>query len=277
MDFGDIKIFPVSDGSFKVDGGGLFGVVPRPLWEGLNPPDEKNRVLLGLTPLLIQTGKKNILVDTGIGDKATDKFNSIYAVDKKHTLSESLSGLGLTPREIDIVINTHLHFDHAGGNTIKDGGSFKPAFPRARYIVQRGEWEAATEPNERTRASYRAEDFVPLKDAGQVDLIEGDGEIAEGVSVVRAPGHNRDTQLVSIRSGGRTAVFLGDLIPTTAHLRLPFIAAFDLYPLETLKAKKEIIEEAALNRWLLIFEHDPEAKMGYVRLKEGKVEFERVM
>ncbi len=272
MDFGHFRIFSLSDGAFRLDGGAMFGVVPKAVWERLSPPDEKNRIPLSIRPLLIQTGRENILVDTGIGDKGDERFDSVYAVDRGRTLSGSLASIGLTPADIDIVINTHLHFDHAGGNTIREGNRFRPAFQNARYIVQRGEWEAALDPNERTRASYRPDDFLPLMAAGRLDLIEGDGEVASGVSVIRTGGHNRDNQVVSVRSGDLTAVFPGDLIPTAMHLRLPFITAYDLYPLETLKAKKGLLSEAAEKKWLLVFEHDPEAEMGYVRF-EGKDPF----
>ncbi|MCC6502973.1 MAG: MBL fold metallo-hydrolase [Deltaproteobacteria bacterium] len=277
MDFGKMKIFPVSDGAFRLDGGAMFGVVPRTIWEKKNAPDALNRVSLGINALLIQTGSRNILVDTGIGDKGSEKFNSIYGIEKRETLAFSLSTIGVSPKDIDTVICTHLHFDHAGGNTVSEGGVFRPAFPNARYIVQRGEWEAATNPNERTRASYRPEDFLPLLDAGQIEFIEGDGEVAKGVAVFRTSGHNRDMQLVSIRSQGRTAVFLGDIIPTTAHLHLPYIMGYDLFPLETLKAKKEILSQAAAEKWLLIFEHDPDAKMGYVTLKHESPVFEKAL
>ena len=277
MELGRMKIFPVSDGSFRLDGGAMFGVVPRAIWEKVSPPDELNRVSLGINALLIQADGKNILVDTGIGNKGSAKFNSIYAIDKKETLLGSLCALGITPAQIDTVICTHLHFDHAGGNTVSEGGILKPAFPNARYMVQRGEWEAATNPNERTRASYRPEDFLPLLDSGQIEFMEGDGEVSEGVAVFRTSGHNRDMQLVSIRSQGKTAVFLGDIIPTTAHLHLPYIMGYDLFPLETLKAKKEILSQAASEKWLLIFEHDPDAKMGFVTMRQGSPIFEKVL
>ncbi|MBZ0221023.1 MAG: MBL fold metallo-hydrolase [Candidatus Methylomirabilis sp.] len=265
MEFGGFRIFSLSDGSFRLDGGAMFGVAPKAMWEPLCPPDEKNRIPLSIRPLLIQTGSENILVDTGIGDKGDARFKSIYAVDRGRTLSGSLEAVGLSPSDIDIVINTHLHFDHAGGNTVKEGGVLRPAFPNARYIVQRGEWEAALNPNERTRGSYCPDEFLPLMVAGQLELIEGGGEVVSGVSVIRTGGHNRDNQIVSVCSEGLTAVFTGDLIPTTRHLRIPFITAYDLFPLDTLKAKKEILSEAAEKRWLLIFEHDPETEMGYVR------------
>lgn len=277
MEFGDFRIHPVSDGFFRLDGGAMFGVVPKTIWEKTNPSDEKNRVLLGLNPLLIQTAKENILIDTGIGTRNDERFNSIYGVERKPTLSESLNRLGLKPEDITIVINTHLHFDHAGGNTIKKDGAATPAFPNARYIVQRGEWEAAVNPNERTRASYLKEDFEPVMTAGLFELIEGDREIVKGISVFRASGHNRDIQLIKIQSKGQTAVYLSDIIPTVTHLKYPYIMGYDLFPLETLKIKKELIEQAARERWLLIFEHDPSSKMGYVSIKDSNPVFEKVI
>ncbi|MBI1912382.1 MAG: MBL fold metallo-hydrolase [Deltaproteobacteria bacterium] len=277
MEFGDFRIHPVSDGFFRLDGGAMFGVVPKTIWEKTNPSDEKNRVLLGLNPLLIQTSKENILIDTGIGTRNDERFNSIYGVERKPTLVESLNRLGLKPEDITIVINTHLHFDHAGGNTIKKNDSATPAFPNARYIVQKGEWEAAVDPNERTRASYLKEDFEPVMEAGLFELIEGDREIVKGISVFRASGHNRDIQLVKIQSKGQTAVYLSDIIPTVTHLKYPYIMGYDLFPLETLKIKKELIEQAARERWLLIFEHDPNSRMGYVSIKDSNPVFEKVI
>ena len=278
MDFGEFEIFPVSDGTFRLDGGAMFGVVPRTLWEVSNPPDEKNRVLLGLNPLLIKAGGEKILVETGIGGKGDEKFRSIYGIERNPGLGGSLRKIGLIEEDVSIVINTHLHFDHAGGNTLAGaGGALRPAFPRARYIVQRGEFEKAMSPNERERASYRAEDFVPVKEAGLFELIDGDREITKGVSVFRAPGHNRDIQLVKIESGGRTAVVLSDIIPTAAHLKYPWIAGYDLFPLETLRIKKEIVEKAAAGGWLLFFFHDPQVKAGHVRLEDGGPVVEKVL
>ncbi|MBI5643279.1 MAG: MBL fold metallo-hydrolase [Deltaproteobacteria bacterium] len=274
MNFGEFKIYPVSDGYFRLDGGAMFGVVPRSMWEKTNPPDDKNRITLGLNTLLVQTQRGNILIDTGIGDKRDAKFNSIFAVEKEPSLADSLALLGLKKTDITIVINTHLHFDHAGGNTVIDGDGVRPAFPNARYIVQRGEWEAANKPNERTQASYKPDDFIPVMEAGLLNLVEGDGEIVKGISVFKAPGHNRDLQLVKIESLGKTALYFSDLVPTTTHLRYPYIAGYDLFPLETLRLKKELITRAALERWLLIFEHDASIRAGYVKLKEGNPEFE---
>jgi len=277
MDLGDFKLYSLSDGVFRLDGGAIFGVVPKTLWEKSATPDEKNRVALGINPLLIRTGSDNILVDTGIGDRWDEKSRTLYAIDRRPTLGESLASAGLAPEDITVVINTHLHFDHAGGNTVAGpGGTARPAFPGARYIVQRGEWEAANAPNERTRASYRQADFVPVMEAGLLELIDGDGELVDGVSVFKTSGHNRDIQLVKVTSGEQTAVYLSDIVPTAAHLKYPFIMGYDLYPLDTLKAKKEILALAAKERWLLVFAHDPSATMGYVSMAEGKPVFEKL-
>ncbi len=277
MKFGDFEIHSLSDGRFKLDGGAMFGVIPRTIWERTNSPDEKNRITLGLNPLLIRTGRDNILVDTGIGDKRDERFRSIYAIEKDTTLKDSLISLGLNEDDITIVINTHLHFDHAGGNTRTRDGRTEPVFKNARYIVQKGEWEAAKNPNERTRASYLPEDFVPVMEAGLFELIEGDGEIVGGVEVFRTSGHNRDIQLVRVCSKGQVAVFLGDIVPTVTHLKPPYIMGYDLFPMETLKVKKELITKAALERWLVIFEHDPKSRMGYVRLEGPDPVFEKVI
>ncbi|MFQ5428420.1 MAG: MBL fold metallo-hydrolase, partial [Thermodesulfobacteriota bacterium] len=264
LDLGGIKVFSLSDGRVRLDGGAMFGVVPRVLWERGNPPDEKNRILLGINPMLIQTGEdgaKNILIETGMGDRWDEKSRKIYSIKREGGLQKSLAALGLTAEDVDIVINTHLHFDHAGGNCRADpSGALTPAFPGAKYIVRQGELRCAMEPGERTRASYRPGDFLPIKDAGLFELVdsgEGDTEVARGVTVFRTSGHNRDIQLVRIEGGGRTALFLSDIIPTAAHINYPYIAAYDLFPLVTLKVKKELIEKAAAEGWFLFFYHDP--------------------
>ncbi len=274
MDFGEIKIHPLNGGFFRLDGGAMFGTIPRVLWEKVNPPDEKNRIRLGINPLLIQTKEENILVDTGIGDKWDERFYSIYGVEPLPHLKDSLKILGLTEEDITIVINTHLHFDHAGGNTVRDvDGRIKPAFPNARYIVQKGEWQDALNPNERTRASYYEDDFIPLMEYGQLELIDGDYTIAEGVTLIKVTGHNQHMQIVKIESNGRTAIFLSDIVPTVAHLAYPYITGYDLFPLNTLRIKKDIISRAADEGWLLIFEHDPEEKLGRVEVVEDRPVF----
>jgi len=271
LELGDIKIFSLSDGTVRLDGGAMFGVVPRVLWEKTNPPDEKNRILLGINPILIQSGNKNILVETGMGARWDDKFRDMYAIVRGLTLHKSLALLGLTPDDIDIVINTHLHFDHAGGNTVKEAtGELKPAFPRARYIVQKVEMEEAKAPGERSRASYRPGDFLPVEEAGLFELADGDAEVSEGVFVFRTSGHNKGIQLVRVEGGGKTAIFLSDIMPTTTHIKYPFIAAYDLFPLDTLKAKKRIIKQAAEEGWFLFFYHDPLTRCAKVRIEGEK-------
>jgi len=271
MKLGKFEIYSLSDGFFRLDGGAMFGIIPRTLWEKGNPPDEKNRILLSLRPLLIKTGKENILIDTGIGDKEDAKFRSIYAVDKRSTLRDSLSSLGLNPEDIDIVINTHLHFDHAGGNTLRSPeGKFSPTFPRARYIVQKGELEDALHPNERTAASYLAWNFEPLIETRQLETIEGEVKLLPGVKAMVTGGHTKFHQSVKIESEGEVAIFLGDFIPTLSHLKSPFIMGYDLYPLETLKNKQNFLLQACRQGWLLVFEHDPLVPWGYLTEKKGK-------
>jgi glyoxylase-like metal-dependent hydrolase (beta-lactamase superfamily II) len=266
---GDFELHVITSGFFGLDGGAMFGAIPRVLWEKTDPADDKNRILLAMNILLIRTGKDNILIDTGIGNKGDEKFNIIFGVAEYQQMNDLLRAAGLKTSEIDIVINTHLHFDHAGGNTIKDSeGKYMPTFPNARYIIQKGEWDDAIHINERTRASYRNEDFLPLKEAGVVEFVEGDTEITAGVKVIRTPGHNRYHQCVLIESENKKAIYLGDLVPTASHIPFPYIMGYDLFPLETLENKKRILNHAADEGWLLIFEHDPKVKTGYLK-KDG--------
>lgn len=268
---GNITVYSLTDGLIRLDGGAMFGVVPRALWEKTNPPDDKNRVLTAINPLLIQTKDKNILVETGMGERWDDKARRIFAINRKTTLMDSLAALGLGREDVDIVINTHLHFDHAGGNTVEGpGGGLVPAFPGARYIVQRGELSCAMEPNERTQASYRPGDFMAIKEGKLFTLPQGEAEVCEGVSLFRTSGHNSDIQLVKITGGGAAALFLSDIIPMAAHINYPYIAAYDLFPLETLRVKKELIREAAAGHWSLFFYHDPQMRCAEVSLGEDE-------
>ncbi len=271
---GEMRVYPLTDGTMRLDGGAMFGVVPRVLWEKENPPDDRNRILLGLNPILIETGKSLVLVETGAGTRWDEKSRSIYALGGAGLLGESLSRLGLGPGDIDIVINTHLHFDHAGGNCVEgSSGALMPAFPRARYIVQETELRSALSPCERSRASYRPEDILPIKKAGLLDLLDtapGEvDEVAPGLGVFRPSGHNEGIQLVRIEGGGRTAIFLSDIVPTTTHLHYPYIAAYDLFPLDTLAVKKKIIKEAADKNWFLFFYHDPSVRCATLRPGPG--------
>ncbi len=279
MKLGSFLLHYCTDGVFHLDGGAMFGVVPRVLWEKLCPPDEKNRIALALGCLLIQTGKRNILVDTGIGNKGDEKFHRIYGIERRPPLENSLARCGLTFSDIDIVINTHLHMDHAGGNTFlmpgpleaETRGQAMPCFPKARYIIQKGEWEAAVKPNERTRASYIQENFLPLEETGLLELIEeGELEVEKGITLLRTGGHTPFHQCVKIESDGQVALFLADLVPMVSHLHLPYIQSYDLYPLETLEVKRKLLGQAMDERWLLIFQHDPGVEAGYVIKTDGK-------
>ena len=277
MRFGDIELFSLSDGIMRLDGGAMFGVVPRVFWEKTNPADELNRIAIGVNPLLLKADGVNILVDTGNGDKFSEKLLKIYGIEREPTLLKSLSDADLRPEDIEIVINTHLHFDHCGGNTLVDAsGKLMPTFPNARYIVQKMEWEDATRLNELTKASYLPENFIPLMQAGRIELVDGDMEVYPGVTVVHTPGHNRGHQSVKIESDGKTAFYLGDMIPTAAHVPLPYIMGYDLYPLELLEVKRRILREALEGRWLMIFAHDPKVRMGYLREGNGKLTVEEV-
>lgn len=272
MKFGHHEIHVLSDGRFRLDGGAMFGVIPKPLWERRVPADERNRITLGLNCLLIQSAGKNIVVETGVGEKFDAKRQDIYGIDHRPSLPESLRQVGLSTEDVDIIINTHLHFDHCGWNTRpgKDGRPV-PTFPRARYYVRRGEYEHASQPTERDRASYLPENFEPLGVTGQWSLLEDDTEIVPGVEVVRVPGHTRDMQCVRIRAGDRIAFFLADLVPTTAHLPYPWIMGYDLYPLTTLEQKKHWLPQALKQEWLCLFAHDPQIPAAYLREKAGKL------
>jgi methylmalonyl-CoA epimerase len=267
---GDLELISVCDGSFRLDGGAMFGVVPKALWSRPAPPDDRNRILMAMRPLIVR-GRRTMLIDAGLGDKDDEKFHEIYGVDRARNLDHTLAEAGLSPDDIDIVLASHLHFDHAGGFTVRDAsGRVRPKFRRAQYVIRRGEWEDATHPHERNRASYIADNFVPLADAGVLQFVDDDQTIMPGVSVRRTGGHCMHHQMVLIESGGRTAAFVADLIPTTAHLSAPWIMGYDLYPMDTLAAKKAFLQEAVQKNVLVFFEHDPAVPAGYIREENGK-------
>jgi glyoxylase-like metal-dependent hydrolase (beta-lactamase superfamily II) len=271
---GDFDIYGLRDGYFYLDGGAMFGVVPKTLWEKKCPADAQNRIKLALNSVLIKTPQALVLVETGIGTKFDQKFRGIYCVEKDPGLLASLSALGFEPGDIDFVINTHLHFDHCGGNTLRnEKGEVVPTFPRARYIIQRGEWDWAREPNEREKSSYLKENFLPLEDYGVVDLADGDSRVTDGVEVVLTPGHTSRHQGVKASSRGKTLFYLGDLVPTSAHIGLPYIMSYDLFPLETLETKKKLYEQATTEDWILAFVHDPLYFFGKVGRKNNRYEF----
>jgi len=270
LKLGDLELYSLSDGLFRLDGGAMFGVVPKPLWSRRAPADERNRISLTMRPLLVRTPGHVVLIDAGVGDKLTGKERDIYAIDQTMNLHASLAAVGLLPSDVDVVIASHLHFDHAGGFTVSGDGRVVPVFPRARYVIRRQEWDDATHPHERNRASYVEAAYVPLADAGVVDFIEADGDVLPGISVWRTGGHTMHHQLIRIESGGRTAVFAADLMPTTAHVDEPWIMGYDLYPMDTLTYKKRFLREAIDGEYVIFFEHDPGIAAGVIRERDGR-------
>ena len=272
MQFGDFELTPLLDRHFRLDGGAMFGVVPRTLWEKRTTPDDRNRISMAMRPLLVRSKSGPLMiVDAGAGEKMDPKLQEIYVFDPNETLDASLEAAGVRPEDIGVVLASHLHFDHAGGFTARSSsGAIVPRFPNARYIISRGEWDDATHPHERNRASYFAENYVPLLEAGVVDFVEGDVEIAPGIRVRRTGGHTRFHHIIYIESQGKTAVFTADLIPTTAHVDVPWIMGYDLYPMDTLEFKRGFVREAIDGEYLIFFEHDPSIAAGYLREKAGR-------
>ena len=269
MKLGDLELYLLTDGTFRLDGGAMFGVIPRPLWERKARPDERNRILLAMNSLLVRSNGKWILIETGAGDKWDAKYREIYAFQEGPRLLDKLLARGIRPEQIDLVINTHLHFDHCGWNTRMVDGKLLPTFPNARYVVQRGELEHAKRPTERDRASFIPDNFLPIEAVGKWWLLEGDREVAPGVELIRVPGHTRDMQCVRLSGGGKAAFFFVDLVPTTAHLSYPWIMGYDLYPLTTLENKKKWIPEVAREGWLAIFGHDAQVPAAYLRERDA--------
>ena len=274
LTLGQFELHALSDGTFALDGGQMFGIVPKPLWERKAPADERNRVRLSLTCLLIRKGRQNILVETGIGDKFDAKFKDIYDVRHPPTLLASLAEVGLRPEDIHIVINTHLHFDHCGWNTRRVDGKTVPTFPRARYLIQRGEWERAINPTERERASYSG-----VFPAGRVaDGVSGwrRGNSSRACAWKWCRGTHAICSACASNPGMSAPIFISDTVPTAAHLPYPWIMSFDLYPMETLASKKRLLPELAERRAIVIFPHDPNVPWLRLRGNEGKIATEAV-
>ncbi|MFW6039935.1 MAG: MBL fold metallo-hydrolase [Gemmatimonadota bacterium] len=273
----DLRVTTIDAGSLWLDGGAMFGVVPKPLWSRRTSVDERNRIPLAMRCLLVETADQRVLIDTGVGSKETDKFLDIYRVDNAGSptrLEDSLRAVGVGPDEIDVVLSTHLHFDHAGGNTRRTAdGAIEAAFPNAEYVVRREEWEFAHLDNERIKASYLPDNFDPLEREGRIRFLETDGEVVPGITVVRTPGHTPGHQSVLIGRGERKLLYLADLVPTTAHLPLPWIMGYDVEPLVTLESKRRELGRAVEQGWTLAFEHDPEIAWGRpVESSPGRIE-----
>lgn len=272
---GRLTVHAIQAGGQQLDGGAMFGVVPKPLWERRIPADARNRIPLGMRCLLVEHDAGLVLLDTGLGNKEDAKFRDIYGIenagaDGRTLLEDGLRALGHGPEDVRLVINTHLHFDHAGGNTYRDArGTLYPSFPNARYVVQRGEYHYATHTNERTAGSYLLPNYVPLAEQGLVDEVVGEAEILPGLSVLPTPGHTPFHQSVLVASAGETLCFLGDVVPTSAHLPLPWIMGYDVEPLVTLESKRRVLARAEREAWLLVFEHDAAIAWGRVR-DDGK-------
>jgi methylmalonyl-CoA epimerase len=267
---GDLELTSLSDGFLHLDGGTMFGTVPKALWEQQTPADARNQITLAMRPLVVR-GARTMIIDAGLGGKESSAFHDTYGVDRARSLEVTMAEAGIAVEDVEIVLASHLHFDHAGGFTYRGAdGRVRPTFPRAQYIVRRGEWEDATDTRARSRASYLADNYLPLAAAGVLQLVDEDATIMPGVKVRRTGGHTRHHQIVLLESKGKTAAYAADLIPTTAHVRDSWIAAYDLYPMDTLAAKQQFVREAMAQETLVFFEHDPAVAAGYISEESGK-------
>ena len=269
ISLGDFELTAVSDGHYVADGGAFFGVVPKTLWERKVKADALNRIKVSCNSLIVRTGEKTVLIETGTGNKLPEKMKGFFQPEEK--LVENLHAAGIAPDDVDIVINSHLHFDHCGWNTVYRNGKAVATFPKAKYFAPEGEWRHGTLQLERDRVSYISANYDPLIQSGQMQLLKGDCEIVPGVSVVVYPGHTRNMMGVFIRSGGKTACYISDLIPTTWHLDVTWVMAYDLFPLETIENRKKYYSRAVPERWLTIFTHDPEIPWVYPALEGNRI------
>jgi len=270
LTLGNFELIAVSDGIYRLDGGAFFGVIPKVMWSRKVAADENNYVAAGVNSIVVLTGDHTVLIETGIGNKLPEKLAKIYGQPAQ--LLDNLSAAGIAPEDIDIVINTHLHFDHCGWNTVLRAGQPVATFPKAKYYVQEGEWQYAQRPSERDGVSYMTDNYDPLVASGQMQLLRGDQEIVPGISVKVFPGHTQHMQAVMVRSGGKTACYISDLIPTSAHLGVNWVMAFDLFPLQTLDSRKRYYAQALPEKWLTMLTHDPNMPWAYVEKDErGKM------
>jgi glyoxylase-like metal-dependent hydrolase (beta-lactamase superfamily II) len=274
---GALKVHALQAGLQQLDGGAMFGVVPKTLWERKIPADAQNRIPLGMRCLLVEHPDGLVLIDTGVGDKENEKFHAIYGIENSPIggvgptqLESALAQAGFAPADVRLVINSHLHFDHAGGNTRRrEGGGEEPSFPNARYVVRRGELEWARRANERTSASYFPHNYDPLEAAGRLELVDADETILPGLSLRRTPGHTPHHQGILLESGSERLFYLADLAPTTSHVPLPWIMGYDVEPLVTLESKRTLWAEAASEGWTVMFEHDSVNAFGRI-VADGK-------
>ena len=276
MRIGRFQVEIFSDGIFRLDGGAMFGVVPKVLWEKQKQPDELNRVAMDMNCLLIRDPDGHVVVvETGAGPKLNEKQKRNFGVDEPPRLLDELKSRGVRPEDVTLVINTHLHFDHAGGNTYREGGGVVATFPKASYVMQRLEWVDAMAPNERTRGSYLPDDYAPLEAAGKLELIDEAVEILPDIRLDRVQGHTRGTQTVRVSDGRETLFFSSDFMPDRHHLPLPWIPSQDLYPLDTLAAKKIILPRAIEEHWIVAFTHDL-PRFGHITEQEGRYRFDEI-
>ncbi len=276
MQIGKYTIKIIHSGFFSLDGGAMFGIIPKPLWEKTNPADEANRIKLATRNLLLENGNKKILIDTGMGNKWDEKNTNIYSIDQKdYALGSSLSQFGLKPEDITDVILTHLHFDHTGGSTIEENGKFVPAFPNAKYFVQKKHFEWAMNPSYKDRGSFIKENFEPLAENGVLNFIEGEKKFDENIEFILGNGHTFSQQLIKISDSSTTLLFCCDLFPTSTHIPLPYIMGYDLQPLVTLEEKKKILKKAVDENWKLFFEHDPQTVYATVKVTDKGFRIDR--
>jgi len=268
LTLGDFELTAVSDGIYRLDGGAFFGVVPKIMWEKKVKADTQNYVPAGLNSVVVRTGRETILIETGIGNKMAERLVRIFGQPAK--LLDNLGAAGISPDDIDIVINTHLHFDHCGWNTVVQDGQLVPTFPKAKYYAPEGEWQHGRLQLERDAISYISENYDPLIKTGQMELLHGDREIVPGVSVKVFPGHTQHMQAVIISSSGRTACYISDLIPTSAHIDLTWGMAFDVLPLQTIESRKRYYAQSIPEKWLTMFTHDPNMPWAYVEKDEKR-------
>jgi glyoxylase-like metal-dependent hydrolase (beta-lactamase superfamily II) len=262
MNLGDFELIAVSDGIYHLDGGAFFGVVPKVMWERKVLANEKNQVPTGLNSVVVRTGKHTVLIETGIGNKLPERMAKIYGQPAQ--LLDNLQAASIAPEDIDVVINSHLHFDHCGWNTVRKGEQVVATFPNAQYYAQEGEWQHGRRQHERDAISYISPNYDPVIQTGQMHLLHGDQEIVPGIFVKLFPGHTQNMQAILVKSGGLTACYISDLIPTSAHLELTWVMAFDLFPLQTIESRKRYYAQAIPEKWLTMFTHDPNIPWGYV-------------